>query len=658
MRAVWPCVCSLALTSAPRAISALTAPALPVRDAVIRAVSPLTRCAFGFAPALSSASTIGTLPFSHASAIGVTPRSFAAFTLAPARIRRSAVVTSSQWAAQCSAVAPSGCAALTSTRCLSSASTDRASRRSTACTRRWSGPVCAATAVPMSGTKANAIKRLRAVMSDSSDAGRAGAGRAGCRVRVAPELWAILPLAVHYSTLTSLKSPRYLSWRFFSREHIPRGGGCAQHTSVERSRWQQSSWCGAPRLRARSRRTGRRARRGCRPGRCEPDRSGAGPRAARSLLRDVPQRAPAHGGAHARQHRPRKRRTARRNLGEGAAQDPGGPDAAGGPPAAGRRGIGFLHERARNGSGARVQRGAQSRTAHRSPPESNRVHQQRSRPPRARDRRPQPAAGRRYRRARVRQQRGCVDGVARPRRPVPLGGAQDQPPRDRTLDGHDHRDVSAAAPAGPGRASRRAPPVRIARRHGHRALLPGRRRVRGQDPAADQQLQLHQRSRRPARSRGAPRSPARQGLHHRRQAGRRAARELGRHAVRQHRVGEVRAADARRPRSAIARQGRAARSGHRVRPQVVGSRRRAPAAAGRLAAVERRDVRLEPGRRHGDRRRSARAGRARRHAVAPQDLHMPAARRRASATARQARASALRADRSSRPSPIAPTAGR
>ena len=36
-------------------------------------------------------------------------------------------------------------------------------------------------------------------------------------------------------------------------------------------------------------------------------------------------------------------------------------------------------------------------------------------------------------------------------------------------------------------------------------------------------------------------------------------------------------------------------SRRRVRPQVVGSRRRAPAAAERLAAVERRDVRLEPG---------------------------------------------------------------
>ena len=174
------------------------------------------------------------------------------------------------------------------------------------------------------------------------------------------------------------------------------------------------------------------------------------------------------------------------------------------------------------------------------------------------------------------------------RRPVPLGGAQDQPPRGRTLDRHDHRDVSAAAPAGPGRASRRAPPVRIARRHRHRALLPGRRRVRGQDPAADQQLQLHQGSRRPARSRGAPRSRGGQGLHRRRHEGRRAAGELGRHAVRQHRVGEVRAADARRPRGAIARQGRAARSrasrssASRGKPKTCSSRGRA---AGRCRAT-------------------------------------------------------------------------
>ena len=55
------------------ASSAFTASTLPVRAAVIKAVSPPGSVVFGSAPAFSSSSIIAALPFVQASESGVTP---------------------------------------------------------------------------------------------------------------------------------------------------------------------------------------------------------------------------------------------------------------------------------------------------------------------------------------------------------------------------------------------------------------------------------------------------------------------------------------------------------------------------------------------------------------------------------------------------------
>jgi hypothetical protein len=73
MSAVWPSDGSFAFTSAPWTSRACTAPGLPVRAAVISAVSPDERAAFGFAPAFNSLSIMAALPFSLASSSGVIP---------------------------------------------------------------------------------------------------------------------------------------------------------------------------------------------------------------------------------------------------------------------------------------------------------------------------------------------------------------------------------------------------------------------------------------------------------------------------------------------------------------------------------------------------------------------------------------------------------
>ena len=94
------CVSAVAvLTSAPCSRSASTTATLPVREAIIRGVSPLVWAAFASAPASSSFVTIATLRFSLARASGVTPWSSAASTLAPARSNRSVTSRSSQCAA-------------------------------------------------------------------------------------------------------------------------------------------------------------------------------------------------------------------------------------------------------------------------------------------------------------------------------------------------------------------------------------------------------------------------------------------------------------------------------------------------------------------------------------------------------------------------------
>ena len=83
MSAVCPRQLSFALTSAPCASSVFTAAGMPVRAAVMSAVSPSDCVAFGLAPAFSSSSSIAALPLVAASESGGTPYRFAALTSAP-----------------------------------------------------------------------------------------------------------------------------------------------------------------------------------------------------------------------------------------------------------------------------------------------------------------------------------------------------------------------------------------------------------------------------------------------------------------------------------------------------------------------------------------------------------------------------------------------
>src|SRR5438034_2135804 len=134
MMAVWPRNCSLASTLAPWATSSLTGSALPVRAAVISAVSPSGDIVLGSAPACSSFSIIAALPFVQAASSGVTPYRFATLTSAPARTKRSTASTLSRSAAMYSAVVPSAPAAFTSGCWRSRARTAAVSPRLTAST--------------------------------------------------------------------------------------------------------------------------------------------------------------------------------------------------------------------------------------------------------------------------------------------------------------------------------------------------------------------------------------------------------------------------------------------------------------------------------------------------------------------------------------------
>ena len=71
--AVAPVSVVAALTSAPCPSSARTTSMLPVRAAIISAVSPLACAALGLAPPASSLSTVAALAFSLARISGVTP---------------------------------------------------------------------------------------------------------------------------------------------------------------------------------------------------------------------------------------------------------------------------------------------------------------------------------------------------------------------------------------------------------------------------------------------------------------------------------------------------------------------------------------------------------------------------------------------------------
>ncbi len=138
MSAVCACTVSFALTFAPRSRSTVTASTLPVRAAVIRAVSPPGLAAFGSAPASRSVRIMAAFPFVAARLIGVTPYRFAAFTSAPALISACAVARSSCRTAQCKAVVPSGCGALMFARSAASERTTSLSPRMTASANRAS----------------------------------------------------------------------------------------------------------------------------------------------------------------------------------------------------------------------------------------------------------------------------------------------------------------------------------------------------------------------------------------------------------------------------------------------------------------------------------------------------------------------------------------
>ena len=163
--AVCACTVSFALTLAPRSSSRVAASALPVRAAVISAVSPPGVAVFGSAPASSSARIIAALPLVAARPIGVTPYRFAAFTSAPALISASAVVRSSRRTAQCNAVVPSGCGASMALR-------SRGNARSTSLS-----PLMTASATGASALAANPAHRpsTKPAAGDQTDAGHCGA---------------------------------------------------------------------------------------------------------------------------------------------------------------------------------------------------------------------------------------------------------------------------------------------------------------------------------------------------------------------------------------------------------------------------------------------------------------------------------------------------
>ena len=115
-----------------------------------------------------------------------------------------------------------------------------------------------------------------------------------------------------------------------------------------------------------------------------------GPRGPRSILRHLPQPAPADGRARPRRDGPRPRRRPRRRVGAGRQEAAHGGDAAGGPaaPRAGR-----LRRRRldpRDGPRPRRRRRPQSGPHHRPPTEPAGVRQRGTRPPDARESTPRP----------------------------------------------------------------------------------------------------------------------------------------------------------------------------------------------------------------------------------------------------------------------------
>ena len=331
---------------------------------------------------------------------------------------------------------------------------------------------------------------------------------------------------------------------------------------------------------------------------------------ARPLLRRLPQRAAAHGGARPRRGRPVGPRGRRGDLGAGDPQAAHRRDAApGAAPARPRRRAGpggVSRDRARPGRRPRP-RGGPHRDV--PPPEPGRVPQRGARPARGRGRRLGPAAGRRRRRARLRQHGGGAVGLARPPGTLPVGGAQDHPARRRAGPaGAERRDPPHPPAALPGRPAQRGPPVRLARGRRGAPPLPRRRRVLRPAAPAAHLHRLHPRPRHAPAPRRAGRRPARDPVHGRGRRARPRHRRPGQlrrehPALRASRLGDLRARGRRGPRGALPRRGGRAGGRRLVRAQALGDRGRPPAPPDRLPPRHQRALAGERGRRQrGDRR--------------------------------------------------------
>ena len=200
--------------------------------------------------------------------------------------------------------------------------------------------------------------------------------------------------------------------------------------------------------------------------------------AAGPLLRDLPQRPHADGGAGPRRARRGRGGGVAGGVGDGGPQAAGGGHAPGAAAAAGRGDLRPVRRLAGGRAGPARRREPRPRPDRGVPPaEPDRVPPRGARPPRPGDRRRGAAAGRR-RELRLRQHRGGARGLADPARALPRGGAQDRPRGGRAPRALGHRrgvpprERPAAGRPGGGHA------VRHARRRRVPPHVPGGRRVR------------------------------------------------------------------------------------------------------------------------------------------------------------------------------------
>ncbi len=347
--------------------------------------------------------------------------------------------------------------------------------------------------------------------------------------------------------------------------------------------------------------------------------------APEDLLHRLSQRAAPDGRPVAR---PRRHATDRRRsglVGARRAQAAQRADAAVRPAAARQGKRGRVRRRPR--AVARRSGGAwnESGTAGHPSADQNRVRERRPRPAGARHRRAQPAAGRRYRPARVRQQLRSPVALAVAARALPVGCADDHAHGGGPATvGAGNRDVYDSRPAVPGRPRRRPAALRLARRRGHRPSLPRRRRLHRHHPAAEDALQRGARPRRSSPARAACEPRARAHVHRRRRRSQTAAGQLRRHADLEPGVGAVREPCRRTAHGDRSDQGRNASRRRRLRAPGVGTRRRRAAAAHRLGIWHRRDVRRQSRGRERDDRRALQGDRRERHPEPPAHFHLPA----------------------------------